>query len=171
MTHPDLWTYSFRAVIALVESGISFFLGNVFLKGIKEPRWRWSTEDSRDMWIGAANTMITAAGIAAALVAALSLGLERVPSPLVVFSAKVAVVSLVICVGVSLALVLTLARGHETAKARNIEQRRLDGLSGETTEGLLSPFAFGLVIVLAFFALSGFYIGFLFLARLIVHFS
>jgi hypothetical protein len=123
------------------------------------------------MWIGAANTMITAAGIAAALVAALSLGLEKTPTPLVVLSAKVAVVSLVICVGVSLALVLTLARGHETAKSRYLEQRRGEGHRGEITEGLLSGLAFWLIIVLAFFALSAFYIGFLYLARLIVHFS
>jgi multisubunit Na+/H+ antiporter MnhB subunit len=131
-------------------------------------QWRWSSEDSRDMWMDAAKTMITASGIAAALLASLTVG-HQTMSPLVVYIVKSATVCLVVCVCVSMFLFLALARGHETAKSRYTEKRRQEGYQGEIREGPLSNFALCIILSAALIALSGFFLGFLFLARIVWH--
>jgi hypothetical protein len=172
--YPNIWTCSFYGMAFLVEMGITFFLGHVWYRATQKKKeealqWRWSSEDSRDMWIDAAKTMITASGIAAALVTSLSIGLQNGLKPLVLLSVKVAVVNLIICVCVSMLLIVTLSRAHETAKARNIEKSRGDGLKGEIKEGPLSDFALALVLASSWMALSTFFFGFLFLGRIVVH--
>jgi hypothetical protein len=163
----------FYGFVFLVELGIACFLGHVLYKATQNNeealQWRWSSEDSRDLWIGAAETMITASGIAAALVASLTLAAHQAKmlSPFVASSLKTATVSLVVCVCVSMFLILALARGHETAKARYSEKRRRDGYLGEIKEGPLSNFALSIILLAAFVALSGFFVGFLYLARIV----
>lgn len=123
------------------------------------------------MYTRAAETIITASGIAVALLASLSLSSEKHVNALVEFSAKVAAVSLIFCVCVSLALILALARGHEQAKSRHIAEIRKRVPQGEieTDEGSLSNFELRIILVLAGSALSSFFVGFLFLGRIVFH--
>jgi len=170
----SLQTWMFYGFASLVELGIAWFLGHVFCKATQKneeaSQWRWSSEDSRGMWIDAAKTMITASGIAAALLASLTLGSQtKTLSALVVRSVKTATVSLVACVCVSMFLILAPARGHETAKARYLEKRRREGHQGEIKEGPLSDFALRIILSAAFIALSCFFVGFLFLGRIVWH--
>ena|ERR1700678_2046633 len=162
-------TIVFYSFAVLVELGVACFLGHIFFRANQNTsdavQWRESSEDSRDMWIDAAKTMISAAGIAAALLASVSTRQNNSLSPLVPHSLKFATVTFVICVCVSMALILTLARGHEMAKGRAQLAQKDKTLTG----GPLSNLALGLSLGLAFFALSGFFVGFLFLARIVWH--
>lgn len=169
--YPQTWFFYGFAV--LVELSIFWFLGHFLRKGLQNTQeaeqWRWSSEDSRSMWIDVAKTMITAAGIAAALLATLATHEANVQSQLVACSVKTATVSLVGCVCVSMFLILALARSHEAAKARYVSKRRKEGYMGEIKEGPLSKFALWVTVSGAFLALSSFFIGFLFLARVVWH--
>jgi hypothetical protein len=175
MNFPRPQTCAFYTLIILVELAIAWFLGHVLFKATRHceeaEQWRWSSEDSRDMWIDAAKTMITASGIAAALVASLTLAAHQsnMLSALVTSSVKTATVSLVVCVCVSMFLILSLARGHEAAKARYIARRPQEGHQGEIKEGPLSNFALCITLLAAFLALSSFFVRFLFLARIVWH--
>lgn len=119
------------------------------------------------MWMDVAKTMISASGIAAALLTSLALGKDF--DPLVAHSVKISTVSFVLCVCVSMFLILTLARGHETAKARYLSEQREKGSRMEIREGPLSNFALCLTLAGAFIALSTFFVGFLFLGRIVWH--
>src|ERR1700727_1728660 len=74
--------------------------------------WIYSSEDSRNMYVDTAKTLITASGIAVALLAS-GLSPERTADHVVAISAKVAVVCLICCVGLSLVAMLALIRSHE----------------------------------------------------------
>jgi hypothetical protein len=170
-----LQTWAFCTLIVLIELGILWFLGHVLYRATRNVeeavQWRWSSEDSRDMWIDAAKTMISASGIAAALLASLTLAPHQTDklSPIVASSVKTATVSLVVCVCVSMFLILALARGHEAAKSRQKEKKRPEGCAEKITEGPLSNFALCITLLASFIALSSFFVGFLFLARLVWH--
>jgi len=167
-------TYVFYGLASSIELAIFLFLAHFWRKANEKKesalQWRWTDEDSRNMWIDAAKTMITAAGIAAALVASLSVTSERPSNPIVIRSVKVATISLIICVCASMPLILALSRGHENAKSRAIEEQRAKGMKEPINQGALSNFALGIVLVTAFLALSGFFLGFLFLGRIVWHF-
>jgi hypothetical protein len=169
-----LQTWIFYGFAALIEVGIGCFLGHIFYRANQKTdeakQWRWSSEDSRDMWMDAAKTMISAAGIAAALLASLSASArdKTVLSAIGTFSLKSATVCLVMCVCVSMFLILSLARGHEAAKARENLKPRPPG-SGQVKEGPLTDFALSITLLAAFVALSSFFVGFLFLARIMWH--
>jgi hypothetical protein len=164
--------YLFCGFLALVEVLIAGFVGHIWHKAaspnsVVSAQWRWTSEDSRDMWVDAAKTMITAAGIAAALVASLGLGLTRAVSLFFLRNEKVSAVCLVTCVCSSMALILALSRGHEAAKSRYLLEQRTKGNMGKITEGALSNFALRIILLLSFVALSSFFIGFAFLARIV----
>lgn len=170
-----LQTWLFYGSVFGIELGIAYFLGKILYEGTRNvpeaEQWRWSSEDSRDMWIDVVKTMISASGIAAALLAALTLGSPAgTVRPLVAHSVKSATVLLVICVCVSMVAILILARGHETAKSRNLERlRRQDQPTTGVTGGLLEISTFCFLLLAGFISLSGFFVGFLFLARIVWH--
>src|SRR5580658_7705527 len=121
--------YFFYGFIFLVEALILGFIGHFWYKvaasnEVLSAQWRWTSEDSRDMWIDAAKTMITAAGIAAALVASLGVSSIRAVGAFFLWNEKVSTVSLVACVCSSMALILALSRGHEAAKSHNVLVQR-----------------------------------------------
>ncbi|MGB6476330.1 MAG: hypothetical protein WBF04_19950 [Candidatus Sulfotelmatobacter sp.] len=138
----------------------------------KTKGWSWSSIDSRNMYVDAFKTIITASGIAVALLASSAVGTVRTANPIVAFSAKVAAVCLIACVAVSLVAIVGLLRGHELAKARNIEERRAAGTltGGEITEGKLRQGELLCILIPAAIALSCFLVGFVFLARIAFHF-
>jgi hypothetical protein len=157
-------TVAFYSFAALVEACIAWFMYDFYSKAMAA-NWRESSEDSRTMYTDAAKTMISAAGIAAALLASLSTHQNNSLAPLVAKSIKTATISLVVCVCVSMALILTLARGHEEAKG--LEQLKHPGT--KVTSGPLSDFYLRTTLAFAFVALSCFFVGFLFLARIVWH--
>lgn len=164
-------TFAFYGLVTLFEIGIAGFIGHFWYKVSRKPvllGWRWSSVDSRSMWMDAAKTMITASGIAVALVASLTLRSQKETfDPLLIFSIKIATVSLVTCLCASMVYILALSRGHEAAKARNTERLRLKGDDREVKDGPLSDFALYIILGSGFVALSGFFIGFLFLGRIV----
>ena len=164
--------YFFYGFLVLVEVLILGFIGHFWHKASAanktlSAQWRWTSEDSRDMWIDAAKTMITSAGIAAALVASLGLSSGRAVGLFFLWNEKVSTVSLVACVCSSMALILALSRGHEAAKSRNVLEQRIKGNMGPITEGVLSNFALSIILILGFVALSCFFLGFVFLGRIV----
>jgi hypothetical protein len=123
------------------------------------------------MYVDAFKTLITASGIAVALLASSAVGAARTTNAIVAFSAKVAAVCLISCVCVSLFTIVGLLRGHELAKSRNIEEMRKAGtLSGDITEGKLSTGELLFILVPSAIALSCFLVGFVFLGRIAFHF-
>jgi hypothetical protein len=123
------------------------------------------------MYVDAFKTVITAAGIAVALLASSAVGTARTASQIVAFSAKVAAVCLISCVCFSLIAIVGLLRGHELAKSRNIDDRRTKGQStADVTEGKLSTGELLCILAPGGISLSLFLVGFTFLARIAFHF-
>ena len=131
-----------------------------FWRDAKRRQWNYTTETSRGMYVDVSKTLITASGIAVALVASAS---ARALDSLAKFSARVGVVSLIICISASLVTILALTRGHERAKARNIEA----GRGGE--EGQLLDFELRFILIPGGIALASFLVGLLFLGRITFH--
>jgi len=116
------------------------------------------------MYVDAAKTLITASGVAVALLASSTVASARATSGLVAFSAKVAVVCLISCVCLSLIVILALIRGFERAQSRHIEG------GGRAGQGRLNSTELRFILIPSAFALSGFLVGFLFLGRIAYHF-
>lgn len=121
------------------------------------------------MYVDGAKTLITASGIAVALLASSAVAAARTSNGLVAFSAKVAVVCLIACVCLSLVTILTLLRGYERAHSRHTDQLRKTGGQG-TAEGPLNAIELLFILVPTAGALSCFLVGFLFLGRIAFHF-
>lgn len=167
-------TYLFYGFLIVIEGLIIVFIGHFWFKAFQtspnhplSSQWRWTSEDSRDMWMDSAKSMITAAGIAAALVASFGLDVTRVLNSGSLRYAKVSTACLVACVCSSMALILALSRGHEAAKSRNVLEQRARGNTAEIREGVLSYFSLSVILVLGLVALSSFFIGFMFLGRIV----
>jgi len=124
--------------------------------------WNWTTEASRAMYADVAKTLITASGIAVALVASSSTS-PRAVDAIVKTSARVGVIVLVLCICSSLMTILALTRGHERARSRNIEA----GSSAE--EGQLTSTELLFILIPGWVALSSFLLGALFLGRIAFH--
>ena len=155
-------TCLFHISVAIVVLGPAFFMWT-FWRDAKRRGWNWTTEASRSMYVDVAKTMITASGIAVALVASSSFTSLRQVDAIVKSSARIGVVSLVVCLCSSLATIIALTRGHERARSRNIE----GGHGGE--EGQLTDTELGFILIPAWIALSSFLVGALFLGRITFH--
>jgi len=122
------------------------------------------------MYVDGAKTIITASGIAVALLASSSISSARTTNHLVAFSAKVAVVCLISSVCFSLVTILALLRGHERAKSRYLEEQRQAGNRAPITEGKLDIVELLFILVPSGIALSCFLVGFVFLGRIAFHY-
>lgn len=131
-----------------------------FWRDAKGRQWNYTTDASRGMYVDVAKTLITASGIAVALVASAS---ARATDSIAKFSTRVGVVSLIICIAASLATMLALTRGHERARSRNLEANK----GGE--EGQLSDLELRLILIPAAIALASFLVGLLFIGRITFH--
>ena len=150
--------YFFVATVVLVPA---FFIWT-FWRDAKTRGWNWTTDASRTMYVDITKTLITASGIAVALVASSSTPLRAVDE-IVRISARIGVVSLVLCLCSSLITMIALSRGHERARSRNIEA----GKGGE--EGQLTDTKPRFILIPAWVALSSFLVGALFLSRIAFH--
>lgn len=171
-----IWKIGFYGFAVVVEAIIVRFLVGIWVKatstaGDRPGGWRYTNVDSRTMYVDLAKSMITAAGIAVVLLASLSLDAQNEPLPVMRFSAKGAAVSLVFCICTSLALMICLTRFHEEARSRDIDRRRLEGEKGPfANEGPLNDHELRVILYLAGSSLSGFFLGFWFLLRIIWHY-
>lgn len=156
--------------MSLVELLIVSFIWSYWYHANKN-QYRFTTQDSRTMYVDLAKTMITASGVAVALLASLSLNSNRPLNHAVTAYAKVAGVCLIVCVCMALVHIIALSRGHELAKARMLLKLRAEGHTGpiQIQEGELTNGELLCSLISGGLALSGFFIGFLFLGRLIFH--
>jgi hypothetical protein len=95
------------------------------------------------MYVDGAKTLITASGIAVALLS---------------------------CVCLSLIVILALLRGFERAENRYIDEQRKERKQIEAGEGRLNTTELLFILVPTGFALSCFLVGFVFLGRIAFHF-
>jgi hypothetical protein len=118
--------------------------------------WNWITDDGRKMYTDAANTLVTASGIAVAVI------VSRLDSKdeTILHTTKEAVVCLIICIVFSVITILALSRGFEMAQSRYTEGGNARG------QGQLTPIELLFILVPTFVALTGFLEGFLFLGRI-----
>ena len=151
----------FYFVVATVVIVPAYFIWT-FWRDAKAREWNWTTEASRTMYVDVAKTMVTASGIAVALVASSSAPVRTVDA-IVRASARTGVVSLVLCLCTSLITMIALTRGHERARSRNLDA----GRGGE--EGQLTDSELRLILIPAWIALSSFLVGALFLGRIAFH--
>jgi len=163
-----MWTYIFYVFVSCVALTPFLLMLDYWYKA-RTRDWGWTSEDSRDMYVDGVKTIITASGIAVALLAS-SFSSGRTSNPIVTFSAKVAAVALISCVCWSLVAILALLRGHEQAKARNIDAHRNTGHLRPINEGRLNAVELLLILLTSGIALSCFLVGFIFLGRIAFHF-
>jgi hypothetical protein len=161
-----MWThvfYVFVSVVAIVPFGIVWH----YWHEAKTKGWSWTSQDRRNMYVDGVKTIITASGVAVALLASSSVSSGRTINNLIAFPAKIAVVCLISCVCLSLVVILALLRGHERAKARNIEEQRKAGTRAAITEGKLNTRELLCILVPSGLMLSFFFVGFVFLGRIV----
>jgi hypothetical protein len=151
----------FYFLVALVTVGPAIFFWT-FWHDAKKRGWNWTTEASRTMYVDVAKTLITASGIAVALMASSSAP-PRAVDAIVRISVRTGVISLVLCICTSLIAILSLTRGHERARARNLDAGK-GGSEGQLTDSELL-----FTLIPSWFALSSFLVGALFLGRIAFH--
>ncbi len=153
--------FLFYFFVAILVAGPAIFMWT-FWREAKARGWNWTTEASRTMYVDVAKTLITASGIAVALMASSSAP-ARAVDPIVRTSARIGVIALILCICTSLITILALTRGHERARSRNIES----GRGGE--EGQLTDTELLFILIPSWIALSSFLAGALFLGRIAFH--
>lgn len=151
--------FYFLVALAVVCPAIFFW---TFWRDAKKRQWNYTTDASRTMYVDVAKTLITASGIAVALVASSSAPMRSV-DVIVRISARGGVISLVLCLCTSLITMLSLSRGHERARARNLQAGK-GGNEGQLTDSELL-----FTLIPSWLALSSFLVGALFLGRIAFH--
>jgi hypothetical protein len=146
-------------VVAVVVPAIFM---RTFWRDAKRRQWNYTTDKIRTMFVDVAKTLITASGIAVALVASSAAHLGAVDR-IVRDSARAGVISLIICLCASLITILALTSGHLWAQNRSIDS----GQGGE--EGQLTKVELLFILLSAWVALSSFLAGALFLGRIAFH--
>jgi len=169
MNGVSAWTCLFYAFISAVSLAPVIFVWHYWHEA-RTKDWGWTSIDSRTMYVDGAKTLITASGIAVALLASSSVSSVKNTNGVVAFSAKVAAVCLISCVCLSLVVILALLRGFERAQSRNIEKQRKEGRQPTSGEGRLNSTELLFILIPAGFGLSCFLVGFAFLARIAFHF-
>jgi len=152
-------TCLFYFAVFVATAGPTIFVWS-FWRDAKRKQWNYTTESSRAMYVDVAKTLITASGIAVALVASDS---SRATDPIAKSSARVAVICLIVCIVAGLTTILALSRGHERARSRNIEAGKGDH------EGQLRDFELLAILIPGAIGLSTFFVGLLFLGRITFH--
>jgi hypothetical protein len=171
MNGVSIWTWVFYfAVISFIAVGW-WFIWQYWDRASSSEQLRWINVDNRTMYVDALKTMITASGIAVALVASSAVGSVRNKNPIVEFSAKVAVVCLVSCVCLSLTAIMALLRGYELAQAKFTARSRATGTKVNVEEqGPLTNHQLLCILVLSGLSVTCFVVGFVFLGRIALHF-
>lgn len=118
--------------------------------------WRWIRRDGLTIYNDAAKTIITASGIAVAIVAA-GIG-GRLAAPFWILQR--AVVCLIVCILSSVMFMIAMARGWERASSRETNQSE-----NPFDQGRLSWLELLTILFFGDLALSSFFLGFIYLGR------
>src|SRR5438105_2534598 len=89
--------------------------------------WIWLNKETRSMYVDGVKTVVTASGVAIALLASsksAATGSALLSDAILIFSVKVAVVCLVLCVALSLLVIFALIRSFDRAQSRYSEEQR-----------------------------------------------
>ena len=135
--------------VAVVLPMLGFY---TFWRDAQQQEWDWINDESVKMYVDAAKTFLTASGIAAAIAVGSLGGKLAVPAWII----QRAVAGLVTCVVLAPCSVLLLYRFYERAKGR---QRH-------GSEGRLTRLELAILLIVAYFTVEGFILGFLYLARI-----
>src|ERR1700722_11872709 len=100
MAGAPTWTCLFYIFVLVVSVVPAFFVWHYWHEA-RTKDWGWTSTDSRTMYVDGAKALITASGIAVALLASSAVSSVRSTNGLVAFSAKVAAVCLISCVCLS----------------------------------------------------------------------
>jgi hypothetical protein len=166
---PSSWTYLFYLFVLVLAAAPIWFV-RLYWREARIHAWDWISQDSRNMYVDGAKTLITASGIAVALLASSAASSVRSANALMATSARIAAVSLISCVCVSLIAILALLRGFERAQSRFIDEQRKEGNRTTAGQGKLTGTELVLILVPTSVALSCFLVGFAFLGRIAFHF-
>src|ERR1700728_4891992 len=101
------WTYLFYTFVFVVSLTPILFVWHYWHEA-RTKDWGWTSTDSRTMYVDGAKTLITASGIAVALLASSAVSSVRNANSLVALSARIASVCLISCVCLSLIVILAL---------------------------------------------------------------
>jgi hypothetical protein len=129
--------------------------------------WDWITQYGRDMYADVMKTLITASGVAVALIVTALSG----HNSSVTHSARLAVVTLTVSIVASMMTTFLLCRFYEKANSRARDVAGKSGMSPEnprwpSDQGQLKPHELALILFPAYFALAGFLLGFLSLTKM-----
>lgn len=163
------WTCAFYVFITVLAAVPLLFVWFIWHEA-RTRGWSWTSADSRNMYVDGAKTLVTASGIAVALLASSSVASARTASGVVALSAKAAAVSLISCVCFSILLIVALLRCYERAWSRRGDELRAAGQRTSEREGKLTAFELLLILMLSYAALTSFLWGFAFLGRIAFHF-
>lgn len=161
-------TYLFYVLVFILVAAPLAFILSIWHEAL-ERNWRWINEQSRSMYVDGFKTMVTASGIAVALLASSTVSSARTTNSLVAFSAKAAVICLISCVCLSLIAIVALLRGFERARSRYMEEPNA-GSQTSVTEGKLNNVELLFILCPSCAALICFLVGFAFLGRIAFHF-
>jgi hypothetical protein len=163
------WTCAFYVFVAALVVVPFLFVWHIWHEA-RTRGWSWTNSESRNMYVDGAKTLVTASGIAVALLASSSVASARAASGVVALSAKAAAVFLISCVCFSILLIVALLRCYERAWSRRGDELRAAGQRTSEKEGKLNAFELLLILVLSYAALASFLVGFAFLGRIAFHF-
>lgn len=166
------WTYLFYAFVVVLVVAAAWFVWQYWHKARGKEDLRWIDIDSRNMYVDGAKTMITASGIAVALLASSTVASARTANDIVALSAKFAVVCLIACVCFSFIAIMALLRTYELAHSRWVVAEVAAGRTenARIQQGALTNRELLWILVPAGVAISCFLVGFLFLGRIAFHF-
>jgi hypothetical protein len=115
-----MMAFLFYTFIVIVIVGPAIFMWT-FWRDARGRQWNYTTDISRAMYVDVAKTLITASGIAVALVSSAS---ARVSDDVARFSARVGVASLIICISAALCtLASMLSDGRNLDHAHRCSSR------------------------------------------------
>jgi hypothetical protein len=122
--------------------------------------------------VDCAKTLITASGIAVALLASSNGAFARTGNSLATWNAKIAVICLISCIVASLGVILALVRGHELSNAGMTKRQSGTEIEGNLkgTQGKLTNKELRLILLPTVVALIGFLCGLAFAGRIAWHF-
>jgi hypothetical protein len=155
-------TWLFYLLVVLAPVMPLAFIWSIWKEG-QSHEWNWINVQSLTMYVDAAKTLITASGIAVALVAASAISPTKNLDRAVISSAKVGVICLILCIFFSFAAILALMRGFERSSSRHRER------GGSPTEGQLLLPELSFILIFGYFAIATFVEGLLFLGRIAFH--
>ena len=126
--------------------------------------WNWTSKDSRSMYVKATENIAAAAVISSSILAAIVSNGARPHA--VVISVRCCVVCLLSSVVFAIVTIISLTRGYERARSRFLETPQ-GKVASFQEQGQLKDVELCLTLSAGYLCLVGFFLGFLFLGRIV----